>query len=85
MTYLLFGTYTVASALIIILYILSLEYTTRVFYSTLLHIETEMYNRFFADPVFEGLALGCNPKIETYHLPAAFVIEVVYDTGQCIP
>ncbi|KAF7776837.1 hypothetical protein Agabi119p4_5230 [Agaricus bisporus var. burnettii] len=61
MTYLLFGTYTVASALIIILYRLSLEYTTH--------------------PVFEGLALGCNPKIETYYLPAAFVVEVVYDTA----
>ncbi|XP_006460455.1 hypothetical protein AGABI2DRAFT_117401 [Agaricus bisporus var. bisporus H97] len=62
MTYLLFGTYTVASVLILVFFILSVEYTTH--------------------PVLNlGLALGCNPKFETLYLPAAFVVEAVYDTA----
>ncbi|XP_006460453.1 hypothetical protein AGABI2DRAFT_117399 [Agaricus bisporus var. bisporus H97] len=81
MTYLLFGTYTVASVLILVFFILSVEYTTRVFYSVLLHTATEMQNHSAADPVFKEFALGCNPKFETPYLPAAFVVEAVYDTA----
>ncbi|KAF7775849.1 hypothetical protein Agabi119p4_4242 [Agaricus bisporus var. burnettii] len=61
MTYILFGTYAVVFALILVFYIISLKYTS--------HPE-----------VFRGFPFGCVPKYTSRYLPAALMVEAVYDT-----
>ncbi|EKM82181.1 hypothetical protein AGABI1DRAFT_105505, partial [Agaricus bisporus var. burnettii JB137-S8] len=73
MTYILFGTYAVVFALILVFYIISLKYTSQFLFG---HA---------ADPeVFRGFPFGCVPKYTSRYLPAALMVEAVYDTGSII-
>lgn len=87
-TYVLFGTYTMASAFIMILYIMSLRNTSGMssFIRHLLCKDTELRAgsfAFCAEQIISGVGfpLGCNPQFDGFNLPAAFVVEAAFDAG----